>query len=74
MKSHRLFLAGLFLLAGLWTGCSSANGSSPQANNLPVEDTLVAVSDELTPEELALVASGEAEASLASSSTIQDTL
>lgn len=60
MKSNLRLLVGLLLLAGLWTGCSDTNfGPRAEAN---IGEEVVGVSDELMPEELALVKSGEAEA------------
>jgi hypothetical protein len=56
MRSHILFLAGLVFIAGL-SGCSDSGGGPIDA-----EDQMSFVSDKLTPEESALVASGEAEA------------
>jgi len=47
---------GLLFVAGLSAGCAgSGNGST-------TEERVAAVSDKLTPEESALIASGEAEA------------
>lgn len=57
MRRDFLFSAGLLLIAGLSTGCSGSGSGSVEA-----EERVAAVSDKLTPEESALIASGEAEA------------
>ena len=75
MKSYLRLLAGLLMLAGLEAGCSDSNGS-PLADmgdgDMNVAEEVVAegvvVSDELTPQEFALVRSGEVEAEAESAS------
>lgn len=59
MNSAQLHLVALCLFAGLSIGCS-ASDNGPFANNT-IEEKVAAVSDELTPEETALVALGESE-------------
>lgn len=71
LNPNRLFLAGLSLVAVLWTGCSSSD-ISPVAE-AGFADTVVEASDELRPEESALVDSAEAEGELASSLALQET-
>jgi hypothetical protein len=63
MSIGRLHLATLLLLTGLLIGCSGSE-NRPLAN-ANLEEKVVEVSDELTSEELALIALGESEAETA---------
>ncbi len=65
-----MVLMALCLLAGLGTGCTNSD-AGPRAESV-AEDTLTKVSDELTPDESALVAAAEAEASAAGAADAQD--
>jgi hypothetical protein len=56
MKRHLLFLTGLVLAAGLSVSCSDSGSSHTQA-----EETVPVLSEKLTPEEEAMMASAEAE-------------
>ena len=60
MNSAQLHLVALCLFTGLLTGCS-ASDDGPFADNT-VDEKVADLSDELTPEESALMALGESEA------------
>lgn len=57
MKPYLLFIAALMLTAGLFAGCSDSGSIHAEA-----EETVPSVSEKLTQEESALIASAEAEA------------
>ncbi|GEM_PF-6615029 len=61
MKSYFLFLAGLMLMLGLSTGCSDSGATHPA----DAEEKVPVLSEKLTAEEEALIASAEAEAKTA---------
>jgi len=67
MKLHIPFLASLFLLAGLWTGCANSDNS-------PLAETIPSISDKLIPEESALVDLGETESESDTNPASQETL
>jgi hypothetical protein len=56
MRSPVLFLIGFIFIAGLSAGCADSNHDSVAA-----EEQVVSVSEKLTPEEAALMASAETE-------------
>ncbi len=74
MNSAQLPWVALCLFAGLLTGCSVSESGSFADN--PIEESVANISDELTPEESALVDLGESEgeAALADSPVNQETL
>lgn len=57
MKPTLIFMAALMLTAGLFAGCSDGGSTHAEA-----EETIPSVSEKLTREESALIASAEAEA------------
>ncbi|MEW6682978.1 MAG: hypothetical protein AB1451_08650 [Nitrospirota bacterium] len=63
MRQYGMVLVAVLALAGLGAGCTDSD-QGPRAASV-AEDTLTKVSDELTPEESALVTAAEAEASSA---------
>lgn len=56
MKRQLFFLTGLILAAGLSASCSDSGSSQTQA-----EETVPVLSEKLTPEEEAMMASAESE-------------
>ncbi|MDC4223586.1 MAG: hypothetical protein MPW15_04980 [Candidatus Manganitrophus sp.] len=57
MKPTLLFMAALMLTAGLFTGCSDGGSTHAEA-----EEAVPSISEKLTQEESALIASAEADA------------
>lgn len=58
MKPYFLFLTGLMLMVGLATGCSDSGSNHMGAE---AEETVPVLSEKLTPEEEALIASAQAD-------------